>query len=99
MIEGEFTLGNNEIVQISYEGIVNESDQREKRVEINPALTKGELIFYGDIYCLLYTSDADDDQLCVDIGGRRIIKKKNTSQNELLLDYCADKLPKQSNPD
>lgn len=50
VIEGEFTLENNEIVQISYEGIVNESDQREKRVEINPALTKGELIFYGDIY-------------------------------------------------
>ena len=26
--------------------------------------------------CLLYTSDAADDLLCVDIGGRRIIKKK-----------------------
>ena len=37
--------------------------------------------------CLLYTSDAADDLLCVDLGGRRIIKKKkqiihieNTSQ-------------------
>ena len=29
--------------------------------------------------CLLYTSDAADDLLCVDLGGRRIIKKKNTS--------------------
>ena len=28
--------------------------------------------------CLLYTSDAADDLLCVDIGGRRIIKKKKT---------------------
>src|SRR5659263_427516 len=28
--------------------------------------------------CLLYTSDAADDLLCVDLGGRRIIKKKNT---------------------
>ena len=27
-------------------------------------------------YCLLYTSDAADDLLCVDLGGRRIIKKK-----------------------
>ena len=27
--------------------------------------------------CLLYTSDAADDLLCVDLGGRRIIKKKN----------------------
>eukprot|EP00657_Telonema_sp_P-1_P012823 TRINITY_DN9644_c0_g1_i2.p1 TRINITY_DN9644_c0_g1~~TRINITY_DN9644_c0_g1_i2.p1 ORF type:complete len:130 (+),score=34.70 TRINITY_DN9644_c0_g1_i2:134-523(+) len=30
--------------------------------------------------CLLYTSDAADDLLCVDLGGRRIIKKqKNNS--------------------
>ena len=27
--------------------------------------------------CLLYTSDAADDTPCVDLGGRRIIKKKN----------------------
>src|SRR5450756_3221576 len=27
-------------------------------------------------HCLLYTSDAADDLLCVDLGGRRIIKKK-----------------------
>src|SRR5680860_1895031 len=28
--------------------------------------------------CLLYTSDAADDLLCVDLGGRRIIQKKKT---------------------
>ena len=28
--------------------------------------------------CLLYTSDAADDLLCVDLGGRRTIKKTNT---------------------
>src|SRR5450756_2102724 len=27
------------------------------------------------VICLLYTSDAADDLLCVDLGGRRIIKK------------------------
>ena len=27
--------------------------------------------------CLLYTSDAADDMQCVDLGGRRIIKKKD----------------------
>ena len=27
--------------------------------------------------CLLYTSDAADDLHCVDLGGRRIIKKKH----------------------
>ncbi len=33
----------------------------------------------GDGACLLYTSDAADDLLCVDLGGRRIIKKKKSS--------------------
>src|SRR5450756_3203650 len=32
--------------------------------------------------CLLYTSDAADDLLCVDLGGRRIIKKKKTTKNK-----------------
>src|SRR5450756_479027 len=31
--------------------------------------------------CLLYTSDAADDLLCVDLGGRRIIKKKKQKTN------------------
>ena len=30
----------------------------------------------GSTGCLLYTSDAADDLLCVDLGCRRIIKKK-----------------------
>ena len=34
--------------------------------------------------CLLYTSDAADDLLCVDLGGRRIIKKKNKEY----ITYC-----------
>mgnify|MGYP007112063226 CR=1 FL=1 len=33
--------------------------------------------------CLLYTSDAADDLLCVDLGGRRIIKKKNQTHTNL----------------
>ena len=32
--------------------------------------------------CLLYTSDAADDLLCVDLGCRRIIKKKNNKKND-----------------
>ena len=31
--------------------------------------------------CLLYTSDAADDLLCVDLGGRRIIKKNKKQQH------------------
>ena len=35
--------------------------------------------------CLLYTSDAADDLPCVDLGGRRIIKKKNLPAINLIL--------------
>ena len=42
--------------------------------------------------CLLYTSDAADDLLCVDLGGRRIIKKKNKRVKDKIHDdkqiYC-----------
>ena len=34
---------------------------------------------YAD--CLLYTSDAADDPLCVDLGGRRLIQNKTTKLN------------------
>ena len=30
-----------------------------------------------EVTCLLYTSDAADERSSVDLGGRRIIKKKN----------------------
>ena len=32
--------------------------------------------------CLLYTSDAADERSSVDLGGRRIIKKKNREGND-----------------
>ena len=42
---------------------------------------RGEHINSGYyLICLLYTSDAADDSLRVDLGGRRIIKKKDTTQ-------------------
>ena len=36
--------------------------------------------------CLLYTSDAADDLLCVDLGGRRIIKQKTNMNIRAQLD-------------
>ena len=33
--------------------------------------------------CLLYTSDAADERSSVDLGGRRIIKKKNNKDIEI----------------
>ena len=49
------------------------------------------------MYCLLYTSDAADDLLCVDLGGRRIIKKKkqkkaHETQNYLIVSNTRNKL-------
>eukprot|EP00831_Metopus_contortus_P021955 TRINITY_DN1992_c0_g1_i3.p1 TRINITY_DN1992_c0_g1~~TRINITY_DN1992_c0_g1_i3.p1 ORF type:complete len:108 (-),score=31.76 TRINITY_DN1992_c0_g1_i3:35-358(-) len=35
--------------------------------------------------CLLYTSDAADDTPCVDLGGRRIIKKKKKKNETKIL--------------
>ena len=35
-----------------------------------------KLLSHTNEDCLLYTSDAADDMQCVDLGGRRIIKKK-----------------------
>ena len=37
--------------------------------------------------CLLYTSDAADERSSVDLGGRRIIKKKNNRQNRGTIMY------------
>ena len=39
--------------------------------------TARDLDVYQLIACLLYTSDAADERSSVDLGGRRIIKKKN----------------------
>ena len=38
--------------------------------------------WYSYFSCLLYTSDAADERSSVDLGGRRIIKKKNKIKND-----------------
>ena len=42
-----------------------------------PGESEGKSYYFidEDVFCLLYTSDAADDMQCVDLGGRRIIKK------------------------
>lgn len=50
VIEGDLTLENNEIIHFSYTGPVSVSDEREVPVELTPAFTKGELVYYGDAY-------------------------------------------------
>ena len=41
--------------------------------------------------CLLYTSDAADERSSVDLGGRRIIKKKNNIKENMTLDRVKNK--------
>ena len=45
--------------------------------DLKAALSTGEYII-----CLLYTSDAADERSSVDLGGRRIIKKKKKRKNK-----------------
>lgn len=49
-IAGELTLGNGEIIQFTYIGMIEELDKREEPVQINPNMTKGLLVYYGDAY-------------------------------------------------
>src|SRR5674536_404388 len=49
------------------------------KLNVNSHYTRFILTSYGTITrntCLLYTSDAADEEDSVDLGGRRIIKKK-----------------------
>ena len=55
------------------DGIINPLDP------ITHEPTGDDVIAYTNATsCLLYTSDAADDLLCVDLGGRRIIQKKKS---------------------
>ena len=58
---------------------------RDLTVDLNATFTYGlsgdfimnAYIVEDNVPCLLYTSDAADERSSVDLGGRRIIKKKN----------------------
>ena len=61
---------------------------RSLNVKVSADVGTGRYCLWGGSYqetvyciCLLYTSDAADDLLCVDLGGRRIIKKNHQSEN------------------
>ena len=46
---------------------------------------------FGGTVCLLYTSDAADERSSVDLGGRRIIKKKQYEQVYYVRSHSATK--------
>ena len=49
-----------------------DNDLQQKKLKISSQATQIQQLFA----CLLYTSDAADERSSVDLGGRRIIKKK-----------------------
>ncbi len=49
--------------------------------ELDTAVT--ECLSMVDFSCLLYTTDAADDLLCVDLGGRRIHKTKKRPKKQI----------------
>ena len=55
----------------------------EKNEDLTAAGSLTDLVIAQDGSCLLYTSDAADDLLCVDLGGRRFIKKKKYNKQEV----------------
>src|SRR5678810_863947 len=55
---------------------LREEGYRVVLVNSNPATIMTDPGMADVTYCLLYTSDAADERSSVDLGGRRIIKKK-----------------------
>ena len=48
--------------------------------DAEPVLSHSRQVRRSRCICLLYTSDAADERSSVDLGGRRIIKKKKTEE-------------------
>ena len=68
-------------IRDSENAIIDDFIQQYK-TEANRRLISFELIDNINIIdCLLYTSDAADERSSVDLGGRRIIKKKKRSND------------------
>ena len=73
------TIGNGQkaFLKCVYETKIN--------VLADSIISKNKIILYDTLYsgitCLLYTSDAADERSSVDLGGRRIIKKKTYTKN------------------
>ena len=66
---------------------------RQHRDETNLQPIGRVAVDVGDLLiCLLYTSDAADERSSVDLGGRRIIKKKNHYT------LCGTRLTRHSKP-
>eukprot|EP00831_Metopus_contortus_P002902 TRINITY_DN11085_c0_g1_i4.p2 TRINITY_DN11085_c0_g1~~TRINITY_DN11085_c0_g1_i4.p2 ORF type:complete len:144 (-),score=46.41 TRINITY_DN11085_c0_g1_i4:36-467(-) len=66
------------------EGVLNLTTTKEEQ---NTSISEDISILRSLGTCLLYTSDAADDTPCVDLGGRRIIKKKKHNEQHTKVIY------------
>eukprot|EP00831_Metopus_contortus_P018861 TRINITY_DN18077_c0_g1_i5.p1 TRINITY_DN18077_c0_g1~~TRINITY_DN18077_c0_g1_i5.p1 ORF type:complete len:212 (-),score=29.76 TRINITY_DN18077_c0_g1_i5:35-670(-) len=82
-INDEFLCGDNILIApVLEQGVKNRMVYLPEGNNWIDYWTKEEFVGGQYIICLLYTSDAADDTPCVDLGGRRIIKKKNKITNQ-----------------
>src|SRR5665213_1539353 len=58
-----FAVGRRDLVAIAHHQQRSEPDRREQQRKLQPLA-----LLHPDKRCLLYTSDAADDLLCVDLG-------------------------------
>ena len=68
----EMTVANKNVVTVAFGNKENSLNYKALPLFSNEDIDRVKKI------CLLYTSDAADDQHCVDLGDRRIIKKKTS---------------------
>ena len=64
-------------------GAVNRADHQNAAVHLRGARDHVLDVVGVPRACLLYTSDAADERSSVDLGGRRIIKKKKKTEHQL----------------
>eukprot|EP00826_Nyctotherus_ovalis_P020808 TRINITY_DN1659_c0_g1_i13.p1 TRINITY_DN1659_c0_g1~~TRINITY_DN1659_c0_g1_i13.p1 ORF type:complete len:112 (+),score=17.60 TRINITY_DN1659_c0_g1_i13:248-583(+) len=84
VLQTETYLTSGELYELSYCNVTSEGN----KIKLESSIKIGWFAAYNIEYdvrykiCLLYTSDAADDMQCVDLGGRRIIKKKKKIQTK-----------------
>ena len=71
-------MGSEMCIRDRHLGAADPGVSRERESRVIAASGDDDLGAILDQSCLLYTSDAADERSSVDLGGRRIIKKKKT---------------------
>eukprot|EP00831_Metopus_contortus_P040556 TRINITY_DN31785_c0_g1_i1.p2 TRINITY_DN31785_c0_g1~~TRINITY_DN31785_c0_g1_i1.p2 ORF type:complete len:109 (-),score=15.11 TRINITY_DN31785_c0_g1_i1:14-340(-) len=78
IVDGPFALDNAISLEAAKHKGVKGEVAGQADILMLPNIETGNVMYKT---CLLYTSDAADDTPCVDLGGRRIIKKKKTDRH------------------